>query len=90
MVESYVYFALLFHACPVAGLLSYNKKINLYNLYFTTQRDNHMSIQTILKHTHLRIKSQCKILDMLEINSVMITTIITIITTAIMIMVFKI
>ena len=51
VIEYYVYFALLFHARSVAGLLSFNKKVALHNLYFTRHTHNHKSIQIIHKHT---------------------------------------
>lgn len=51
VIEYYVYFALLFHARSLAGLLSFIKKVALYNLYFTRHTHNHKSKQIIHKHT---------------------------------------
>ena len=64
MTNSNLYFTLQFHTRNVPGILSYNKKIISYYLYFTTQTNQHnKSMHKMVMRTHFIIKSQYKILD---------------------------
>ena len=64
MTNSNLYFTLQFHTRNVPGILSYNKKIISYYLYFTTQTNQHnKSMHKMVMRTHFIINGQCKILD---------------------------
>ena len=71
-------YSLHYYFISVISLVYYYiaKKVTLINLYFTTPTQKHESIHTILQRTHFKMNRHCKILDKLELNSVIIIIII--------------